>query len=204
MKTPREATREPKTPTHFPTPRWRRRHAPTGRITAREEFSEGPLPPADTFPSRPAEMTDQSSPGSLGPGCALGLVGQSPGKTARGRVGPRRSSDRTRRIGADSSLLDRAYLREAAATDPECDTTTSPSYGWRGHGEGPTPMRAGDVSQDPLRSWGTLSKTAGGSPHSPGSPRERNGHLRCSLGGSPLSPPLALLVRTILENCLFL
>src|SRR5438093_4938415 len=162
-----------------------------------ELFAEWQLPSAVTFTYRPAEMTDQSSPGSLGPGCALGLVGQSPGKTARGRVGPRRSSDRTRRIGADSSLLDRAYLREAAATNPECDTTTSPSYGWRGHGEGPTPMRAGDVSQDPLRSRGTLSKTAGGSPHFPGSPRARNGHRRCSPGDLSLYPPLALLVRTM-------
>src|SRR2546423_15431309 len=107
-------------------------------------------------------MTDQSSQGSLGPGCALHLVGQSPGKIARDPSGPRRSSDRTRRIAADSSQLDRACRQEAAATDPACDTTTSPSYGWRGHGEGPTPMRAGDVSQDPPRSWETLSKTVEG------------------------------------------
>src|SRR5207249_8184908 len=113
----------------------------------------------------------QSVQGSLEPGCALGLVGQSPGKTARDRVGPRRSSDRTRRIEADSFQPGRACLQEAAATDPECDTTTSPSYGSRGHGEGPTPRRAGDVSQDPPRSWETLSKTAGGSPPFPCSPR---------------------------------
>src|SRR6266702_705857 len=98
MKTPGEATREAKTQTHFQKTRWRLRHALTQKATAREDFSEGLLPPTDTFPSRPAGVTNQSAQGSLAPGRAPGLAGQSPGKTARDRVGPRRSSDRTRRI----------------------------------------------------------------------------------------------------------